>query len=145
MPTDVSCRPIQPGPYLLTQPGTKPVAAEVFEDPVSTDLWLKTAKGTQRVDELSPDVLLHRMGCSESADAAASGTDRELLAEVEAVLRRAADARGTLRMCLVELGELLGCAQGDGSDLADQVFASVYDGTGSGLELVELAGGFSDA
>lgn len=132
---------LQAGAYVLTQPGSKPAAATVFEDPLTSDLWLRTQAGNQRVDELAPDVLLHPMANSESAEAVVDGLGGDVIDQVSAVLRDAADARGTLKHCSVRLGDLLGCVQGDGSDLADAVFAAVYDGTGSAIALVEAAGG----
>lgn len=135
---DVSGRSLEPGEYMLTQPGTKPVKATVFED-AYCDLYIRSLpKGSteeviQRVDELAIDVEFHRVG--------GAGGEVDLdNSSVGGLLEDANRCRKKLLEIERSICGMLDCEHGDGSITSDAVQAAVRDGLGSEIELLDLAG-----
>lgn len=141
---DVGSRRLEAGRrYILTRPGSRPVAVTVTEDE-HTDLWIEHNKGPdgtavrQRVDELSPDVRFHRV--SDYVSDAVVSESSDLVAQVEERLHRASEYRQSLRVLTEELCQMLRCDPCSGTHLSDLIVAAVRDGSGSAIELVDVSG-----
>lgn len=130
-------RQMTPGTYMMTRPGHKPLKVVVTEDELSGDLGFSVVVDNQavqqRVEDCAANVTFSRI--SEAACEA-----ERLLESMRQILNGADEARRDLDSFESELCELLGCAAGDGSHLADLAMAAVRDGMGTPYGLLQAAG-----
>lgn len=126
-------RAIVPGKYVVITHGQRQLV-EMVEDSSTGDLWFVVAGQRYALDELHPGAVLSRLDYLETLPRPST------MLNLHATLARARAFREELARLERGLAMDLGCAVGDGSLLADAILAAVWDGVGSEVDLLDLAG-----